>query len=191
MLVICEDCGKRYRLDPTILGRKPVKFKCKSCTHLIMLPGTQNTGGYTDDAMQRPYAAPAVTTWNDPGSSRPHGSNDGRGTKVESVEDHKMYASAHDVLTAVPGTTNPAVSDAIPAVFSLRSKILFFFCRSALDPFRILFSSVSLSDKSAGRFTHRRKHRDHHPHDRGKNQPLGEFDSTGHGTQEPIAVIGG
>jgi methyl-accepting chemotaxis protein len=140
MLVICEDCGKRYRLDPTILGRKPVKFKCKSCTHLIMLPGTQNTVGYTDDVMQRPYAAPAVTTWNDPGSSRPHGSNDGRGTKAEGVEDHKMHASAHDVLTAVPGTTVPDISDAIPAVFSLRSKILFFF--AVLPCILFAFSSV-------------------------------------------------
>jgi HAMP domain-containing protein len=133
MLVICEDCGKKYRLDPTILGRKPVKFKCKSCTHLIMLPGAQNSGGYTDAEMQRSYAAPAVTTWNDPGSSLPHGS-------VEGVEDHKMSASAHDVLTAVPGTTDPAVSDAIPAVFSLRSKILFFFAVLPL----ILFASSSV-----------------------------------------------
>jgi predicted Zn finger-like uncharacterized protein len=140
MLVICEDCGKRYRLDPSILGRKPVKFKCKSCTHLIMVPGTQNSGAYTDDVMQRPYAAPAVTTWNDPGSSRPHGSNDGRGTKAEGVEDHKMYAPAHDVLTAVPGTSVPAVSDAISAVFSLRSKILFFFAVLPL----ILFASSSV-----------------------------------------------
>jgi HAMP domain-containing protein len=140
MLVICENCGKKYRLDPTILGRKPVKFKYKSCTRLIMLPGTQNSGGYTDDMMQRRYAAPAVTTWNDPGSSLPHGSNDGRDTKVEGVEDNKMYAPAHDVLTAVPGTTVPAVSDAIPAVFSLRSKILFFFAVLPL----ILFASSSV-----------------------------------------------
>jgi HAMP domain-containing protein len=140
MLVICEDCGKKYRLDAAILGRKPVKFKCKSCTHLIMLPGTQNSGGYTDDVMQRPYAAPAVTTWNGPGSSLPHGSNEGRDAKVEDVEDHKMHASAHDVLTAAPGAAVPAVSDAISAVFSLRSKILFFFAVLPL----ILFASSSV-----------------------------------------------
>ena len=140
MLVICEDCGKKYRLDPTILGRKPVKFKCKSCTHLIMLPGAQNTGGDSDDVMQRPLATPAVNTWNESGSSLPHASNDGRDTKIESVEDHKVGASAHDAVTAVPGNPVPAVSDAIPAMFSLRSKILFLFVVLPL----ILYASSSV-----------------------------------------------
>lgn len=140
MLVICEDCGKKYRLDPTMLGRKPVKFKCKSCTHLIMLPGVQNTGGYTEDVIQRPLAAPAVNTWNEPGSSLPHASNDGRDTKIEGVENHNVYASAHDAVTVVPGNPDPAVSDAIPAMFSLRSKILFLFVVLPL----ILFASSSV-----------------------------------------------
>jgi HAMP domain-containing protein len=140
MLVICEDCGKKYRLDPTILGRKPVKFKCKSCTHLIMLPGAQNTGGDSDDVMQSPLATPAVNTWNECGSSLPHASNDGRDTKIEGVEDHKVGAPAYDAVTAVPGNTVPAVSDAIPAMFSLRSKILFLFVVLPL----ILYASSSV-----------------------------------------------
>jgi len=140
MLVICEDCGKKYRLDPTMLGRKPVKFKCKSCTHLIMLPGAQNTGGYSDDVMQRPLATPAVNNWTESGSSPPHASNDGRDTKIEGVEDHKVGASAYDTVTAVPGNPVPAVSDAIPAMFSLRSKILFLFVVLPL----ILYASSSV-----------------------------------------------
>ena len=110
MLIICEDCGKRYRLDHTILGRKPVKFKCKTCAHLIMLPGAQNTGGDPDDVTQGPLA-----------------SNDGRETKVESIEDLGMGASMYDAVSAAPGKLFPADSDAIPVMLSLRSKMLFLF----------------------------------------------------------------
>ncbi len=35
MIVICEECGKKYRLDPSKIKGKGVKFKCKSCDHTI------------------------------------------------------------------------------------------------------------------------------------------------------------
>jgi HAMP domain-containing protein len=89
---------------------------------------------------RRPFAAPAATTWNEPGSSLAHVSSLGRDTKIEGVEDHKVYASAHATLTAVPGNPVPAVSDAIPVLFSLRSKILFLFVVLPL----ILFASASV-----------------------------------------------
>ena len=140
MLVICEDCGKKYRIDPTGLGRKPSKFNCKSCTHLIMLPGAPNAGGHTDEVMQRPFAAPVVSTGNEPGSSLSYASNDGRDAKVEGVANHQVHASAHDALAGVPGNTVPAASDAVPAMLSLRSKILFCFAVLPL----ILFASSSV-----------------------------------------------
>jgi predicted Zn finger-like uncharacterized protein len=37
MIVICEDCGKKYRIDPAKLKAQTVKFKCKSCSHIIVV----------------------------------------------------------------------------------------------------------------------------------------------------------
>jgi methyl-accepting chemotaxis protein len=141
MLVICEDCGKKYRLDHAILERKPVKFKCKTCAHLIVLPGAQNTGGdVPDDGMPRPLAAPAVNNWNESGSSLPIASNDDRQTEVENVEDRGVGAPLQDAVTAAPGKPDPADSDVIPALLSLRSKMLFLFVVLPV----ILFASSSV-----------------------------------------------
>ncbi|MGD9183785.1 MAG: HAMP domain-containing protein [Desulfobacterales bacterium] len=125
MLVICEDCGKKYRLDPNILGRKPVKFKCKTCAHLIMLPGSQKPGGDPDVVMQRPLAAAVVNTLNESGSNLPLISNGGSETKVGSAEDREAGTSMHDTVTEVPGKSVPDDAHAIPAMLSLRSKMLF------------------------------------------------------------------
>jgi len=35
MIVICEDCGKKYRIDPSKIKGKIAKFKCKACNHII------------------------------------------------------------------------------------------------------------------------------------------------------------
>lgn len=35
MIVICEECGKKYKIDPEKISGPTAKFKCKSCSHLI------------------------------------------------------------------------------------------------------------------------------------------------------------
>jgi signal transduction histidine kinase len=35
MIVICEDCGKKYRIDPSKIVKETVKFKCKVCSHIV------------------------------------------------------------------------------------------------------------------------------------------------------------
>jgi predicted Zn finger-like uncharacterized protein len=35
IIVFCEDCGKRYQIDPKKIKGKEAKFKCKSCNHII------------------------------------------------------------------------------------------------------------------------------------------------------------
>jgi predicted Zn finger-like uncharacterized protein len=37
MIVICEECGKKYRIDPTKIKGRAASFKCRTCTHLIMV----------------------------------------------------------------------------------------------------------------------------------------------------------
>jgi len=35
MIVICEECGKKYQIDPSKIKGKAAKFKCKACNHVI------------------------------------------------------------------------------------------------------------------------------------------------------------
>jgi predicted Zn finger-like uncharacterized protein len=37
MIVICEECGKKYRIDPTKIKGRAASFKCRTCTHLIVV----------------------------------------------------------------------------------------------------------------------------------------------------------
>ena len=37
MIVICEECGKKYRIDPSKIKGKAASFKCRYCTHLIVV----------------------------------------------------------------------------------------------------------------------------------------------------------
>ena len=36
MIVICEECGKKYRVDPAKIKGKAASFKCHICSHVIM-----------------------------------------------------------------------------------------------------------------------------------------------------------
>jgi len=35
MIIICEECGKKYQLDPVRIKGKEARFACKACGHLI------------------------------------------------------------------------------------------------------------------------------------------------------------
>jgi predicted Zn finger-like uncharacterized protein len=35
MIVICEECGKKYQIDPSKIKGKAARFKCKACNHVI------------------------------------------------------------------------------------------------------------------------------------------------------------
>jgi len=35
MIVICEECGKKYRIDPSKIKGAAARFKCRVCTHMI------------------------------------------------------------------------------------------------------------------------------------------------------------
>jgi len=35
MIVMCEECGKKYRIDPSKIKGEKARFKCKACNHVI------------------------------------------------------------------------------------------------------------------------------------------------------------
>jgi predicted Zn finger-like uncharacterized protein len=43
MIVICEECGKKYRIDPSKIKGAAARFKCRVCTHMIMVSKPQDT----------------------------------------------------------------------------------------------------------------------------------------------------
>ena len=42
MIVICEECGKKYRIDPSKIRGAAARFKCRVCTHMIMVSKPQD-----------------------------------------------------------------------------------------------------------------------------------------------------
>jgi len=37
MIIICEDCGKRYRIDPEKISGDQARFKCKNCSYIMVI----------------------------------------------------------------------------------------------------------------------------------------------------------
>jgi predicted Zn finger-like uncharacterized protein len=42
MIVICEECGKKYRIDASKIKGTAARFKCRVCTHMIMVSKPQS-----------------------------------------------------------------------------------------------------------------------------------------------------
>jgi predicted Zn finger-like uncharacterized protein len=42
MIVICEECGKKYRIDSSKIKGAAARFKCRVCTHMIMVSKPQD-----------------------------------------------------------------------------------------------------------------------------------------------------
>jgi predicted Zn finger-like uncharacterized protein len=67
MIVICEECGKKYRIDPAKIPEKGARFKCKSCSHVITVarpeertqdaPGPSPVQTVTETTEEKPAAA--------------------------------------------------------------------------------------------------------------------------------------
>jgi len=58
MLVICEECGKKYQIDPARIQGDKATFKCQRCTHLVTVMKPQETGGYSAPEPEVSQTAP-------------------------------------------------------------------------------------------------------------------------------------
>jgi HAMP domain-containing protein len=47
MIVICEECGKKYRIDATKMKGTAARFKCRVCTHVIVVSKPQSASAVT------------------------------------------------------------------------------------------------------------------------------------------------
>ena len=57
MIVICEECGKKYRIDPSKIKGKAASFKCRVCTNVIVVNKSE-----LESASQPPAAVPSPPT---------------------------------------------------------------------------------------------------------------------------------
>ena len=53
MIVICEECGKKYRIDPSKIKGKAASFKCRACTHVITVSKPESEVPPPDVAVSR------------------------------------------------------------------------------------------------------------------------------------------
>jgi predicted Zn finger-like uncharacterized protein len=58
MIVICEECGKKYRLDPEKIRSSGAKFKCKTCSHEIVLRKPDEQAGPALEQALEPPSSP-------------------------------------------------------------------------------------------------------------------------------------
>lgn len=49
MLVICEECSKKYNVDETMMRGERARFSCYECGHVIVV--VRNTSARTPKAM--------------------------------------------------------------------------------------------------------------------------------------------
>jgi len=60
MIVICEDCGKKYRIDPARIKGKAASFNCRVCDHLILVKKAKPYP--SESATLKPASTQQVTT---------------------------------------------------------------------------------------------------------------------------------
>jgi len=60
MIVICEDCGKKYRIDPARIKGKAASFNCRVCDHLIIVKKANSSP--SESATLKPAPTQQVST---------------------------------------------------------------------------------------------------------------------------------
>jgi DNA-directed RNA polymerase subunit RPC12/RpoP len=54
MLVFCEECGRKYLLDPEKTEGTEARFKCESCDHLIVVKKPEDPLGDPTSSEKKP-----------------------------------------------------------------------------------------------------------------------------------------
>ena len=59
MIVICEECGKKYKIDPAKIKGEQARFKCKACSHIITVK--KQASAVQDEPAPEPIIEPQPT----------------------------------------------------------------------------------------------------------------------------------
>ena len=104
MIVICEECGKKYRIDPSKIKGAAARFKCRVCTHMIMV--------------SKPQAAPARSSTADLSVSE---------TATEPTDSGAPPAEPEIKLDRAAGERIPVKPARKSGLMNLRTKMLLLF----------------------------------------------------------------
>ena len=105
MIVICEECGKKYRLDLSKIKGSAARFKCRVCTHMIMVSKPQSV------------VSPAIAVKELPAAE-----------KVAETAEKQAPAEGPEIALDRSATERERVRPARKAgVFNLRTKMLLLF----------------------------------------------------------------
>jgi HAMP domain-containing protein len=104
MIVICEECGKKYRLDVSKIKGSAARFKCRVCTHMIMVSKPQS-------------ASPAAAAEAVPATEKP-----------AETAGKQVSATASDITLDRPATERDQARPARKVgAFNLRTKMVLLF----------------------------------------------------------------
>jgi len=91
MIVICEECGKKYKIDPAKIKGELARFKCKACSHIITVNKQKSAPA--------PKATPAVTIEEPPVTVTP--------------EEKKAPSDSLDTPSQVPEPKTQSAADRV------------------------------------------------------------------------------
>jgi len=60
MIVICEECGKKYRIDPAKIKGRAASFTCRACNHLIVVSKPEAAVAESAGPSNAPRARPSL-----------------------------------------------------------------------------------------------------------------------------------
>ncbi len=103
MIIICEECGRKYRIDPAIIAGGESKFKCKTCEHLITVRKPAHRPEAETD--EQPLSS-ASSTFKDPAAA-----------------EEKPVAAIHNADKTDQEKQGPAFRRSVKVRFGLTAKI--------------------------------------------------------------------
>ena len=132
MLVICEDCAKKYEIDETKIQRDKAQFACKECGHIIVVEKPKNVDSVIDSANTMSSSEETETVIEQSSVSAPApvaGRSAGKGTPVRAYILVTMLlgfllvsaAFAYLYLTFIPSIINHQIdlrTQAVSTAFS-------------------------------------------------------------------------
>jgi methyl-accepting chemotaxis protein len=95
MIVICEECGKKYRIDPAKIKGDKARFKCRTCSHLITVDKQGAIGEGPTPTIDEPSSREIV---NDP-STLPNDTETSSPEQPETMSESPPESSSQSAKT--------------------------------------------------------------------------------------------
>src|SRR5580704_15414201 len=63
MKIVCDSCGTKYSISDDKVRGKVFKIRCKKCSHIIVVRGTNEAAAVAPSPAATPAIAPAADGW--------------------------------------------------------------------------------------------------------------------------------